>query len=57
MTVVAKTETDRVIKIGVSDELVDGMFGGNNFAIGGTNPFSCIMRIDEVGCNSRRREK
>jgi len=54
MTVVAKIETDRVIKIGVSDELVDGMFKGNNCAIGGTNPFSCIMRIDGVGCNSRR---
>ena len=35
MMVVAKIETDRVIKIGVSDELVDGMFEGNNFAIGG----------------------
>ena len=39
MTVVAKIE---------SEELVDGMFGGNNFAIGGTNPFACISRITSV---------
>ena len=57
MTVVAKIDTDRVIEIGVSNELVDGMFGGSNFAIWGTNPFCCIMRIDGVGCNSCCGEK
>jgi len=57
MTVVAKIDTDRVIEIGVSNELVNGMFGGSNFAIWGTNPFCCIMRIDGVGCNSCCGEK
>ena len=47
-TVVAKIETDRVIEIGVSDKLVDGMFGGSYFAIWGTNPFGVIIRIDGV---------
>ena len=51
MTLVAKIKTDRVIEIGVCNELVDGMVRGNNIAIGGTNPFVGIMRIDGVGCN------
>ena len=50
MTVVAKIEADRVIEIGVSDKLVDGIFAGSHFAIWGTNPFGSIMRIDGVGC-------
>ena len=53
MTVVAKIETYRVIEIGVSDELVNGMFRGRQFAIWGTNLFGNIIRIDGVGCDGR----
>ena len=47
-TVVAKIETDRVKKIGVSDKLVNGMCGGRHVAIWGSNPFGGIIRIDGV---------
>ena len=57
MTVVAKIETDRVIEIGVCDELVNGMVRGRHFTIWGTNPFGSIIRIDGVGCNGRGWKK
>jgi len=45
MTVVAKIETDRVIEVRVSDELVNRMVGWGEFAIGGTYSFASIMGI------------
>ena len=53
MTVVAKIKTDRVIEIGVCDELVNGMVRERNVTIWGTNPCGSIIGIDGVGCYGR----
>ena len=55
MTVVAKIETDRVIEIGVCDELVSGMVRRRYFTIGGTNPCGSIIGIDGIGCYGKER--
>ena len=53
MTVVAKIKTDRVIEIGVCDELVNGMVRERNVTIWRTNPCGIISGIDGVGCYGR----